>query len=357
MGKARIIIRILILASNRALRWSLVSSVLSPLIRVWNNLTALQTAAVISTLVLTIGAIVEYWVKLKLLASLLLKWILRKSTPFDRCVLKGLLLHSLGPILVVLGIAGEVVFEGRTFVVEDSQEERARNTVGSLKGQAEQADEKAKKAIADSSTALSQATEALDKSEKAQESLSNALALARDARREADSFEAEIKVAKQQAADAESHLAEALKQTAAATAELNRLKTARTLNKEQLDRISSAMKKFAGTPYDLWITADSDSAALLELIDPALRAAGWKFNINAGFFSYGPGKAGLTTQSGVSVHVPQEHIKEWGDATVALCTVLTNEGLPATPFQDTPEGEKGMPRDRIHVIIGSKPLN
>ncbi len=154
MGKARIIIQILILANNRALRWSLASSVLSPFIRFWNNLTELQVAAVISALVLTIGAVVEYWYKLKLLAFLLLKWILRKSTAFDRCVFKRLLLHSIGPILVVLGIAGEVVFEGRTFVVEDSQEEQARQIVGSLKEQAEQADRKVRKAITDSSTAL-----------------------------------------------------------------------------------------------------------------------------------------------------------------------------------------------------------
>jgi hypothetical protein len=111
-------------------------SVLSPFTRFWNNLTALQAAAVISALVLTIGAVVEYWYKLKLLAFLLLKWILGKSTPFDRCVFKKLLLHSIGPILVVLGIAGEVIFEGRTFVVEDRQEEEARQIVGSLSDKA-----------------------------------------------------------------------------------------------------------------------------------------------------------------------------------------------------------------------------
>ena len=122
MGKVRIIIQILILANSRTLRWSLSSSVLSPFIRFWNSLTALQAAAVISALVLTIGAVVEYWYKLKLLVVLGLKWILRKSTPLDRCVFNKLFIHSIGPILVVLGIAGEVVFEGRTFVVEDREQ-------------------------------------------------------------------------------------------------------------------------------------------------------------------------------------------------------------------------------------------
>lgn len=135
MGKARIIIQIL--ANNRALRGSLASSALSPFIWLWNDLTALQWAAVISALVLTAGAIVEYRHQMKLLAFLALKWILRKSTPFDRCAFKRLLLHSIGPILVVIGIGGEVIFEGRTFVVEDRQEEQAQAIVGSLQGKAD----------------------------------------------------------------------------------------------------------------------------------------------------------------------------------------------------------------------------
>jgi hypothetical protein len=149
-------------------------SALSPLIRFWNNLTALQAAAVISALVLTIGAVVEYWYKLKILAVLVLKWIRGKSTPFDRCTFNKLFIHSIGPILVVLGIAGEVVFEGRTFVVEDTQEEQARQIVGSLGEKAEQADTKAKTAIVDSTTALSQAKDALGKAGKAQEYLGKA---------------------------------------------------------------------------------------------------------------------------------------------------------------------------------------
>jgi hypothetical protein len=107
----------------------------------------------------------------------------------------------------------------------------------------------------------------------------------------------------------------------------------------------------------MWINSDSDSAALLELIDPMLRAAGWKFNTPENMISYGPNKAGLVSQSGLSVHVPQEHMKEWGDATLALSSALSREGLPAKPYQDAPQAEPGMKRDRVHVLIGSKPLN
>jgi hypothetical protein len=103
--------------------------------KLWNNLVFLQIAAVVSALILTLGAVIEYWDKLRLLWLLSAKWILRKSTPFDRCVFWKLLLHSVGPILVVLGIAGEFVFEGRTFVVEDRQEIKAKGDIASLQNQ------------------------------------------------------------------------------------------------------------------------------------------------------------------------------------------------------------------------------
>jgi hypothetical protein len=157
MGKVKIITQTLISANNCALRWSLASSVSSSFVRFWNNLTELQAAAIVSSLVLVIGVVVEYRYELKSLSFLLLKWILRKSTPFDRCVLRKILLHSVGPILVVLGIAGEFVFEGRTFIVEDRQEEQARSTVHSLSVEADAASSKADSAIDKFDTVIKEA--------------------------------------------------------------------------------------------------------------------------------------------------------------------------------------------------------
>lgn len=122
--------QILIVAARSSPSWSSLSDS-------WNSLTVLQWAAVISAAILTIGAVIEYWSKIKLLTLLGLKWILGKSTPFDRCVFRKVIIHSLGPILVVVGIAGEVVFEGRAFILEDRQEEEARQSVDSLRNKAE----------------------------------------------------------------------------------------------------------------------------------------------------------------------------------------------------------------------------
>jgi hypothetical protein len=180
----------------------------TPVIRFWNNLTALQAAAVISALVLTIGAIVEYWDKLKLLASLLLKWILRKSTPFDRCVFKKLLLHSIGPILVVLGIAGEVIFEGRTFVVEDRQEEQARKIVGSLSDKAGQAEMKAQSALDESSLAETKADVAATTASSAETVAGKAQQNAGAVAKQADGLNHELLTTKTQLATVDAKRAE-----------------------------------------------------------------------------------------------------------------------------------------------------
>ena len=189
----------------------------------------------------------------------------------------------------MVGIAGELVFEGRTFIVEDRQEEQATRIVGSLGVKAEEADQKAKAAIADSSTALGQAQDALSKAGKAQESLgkaeteanqaqtasTNALTLATGARQEADSFEKDIKSAKEQAASAESHLAEALKEASSAQAELNLLKTPRSLTNVQ--DLISALAPFKDTQFGfLGIYGDQESQDLAEEICNALQLAGWK---------------------------------------------------------------------------------
>lgn len=88
----------------------------------------------------------EYWAKLKLLILLLGKLIFFKSTPFERCALKKIALHSLGPLLVVVGIAGEVIFEGQTFILEYRQETKSRETIASLQREAS-SDERAEEQL------------------------------------------------------------------------------------------------------------------------------------------------------------------------------------------------------------------
>jgi hypothetical protein len=190
--------------------------------------------------------------------------------------------ERLSTILLVAALSASLICLVRT-------NELSGNVIGSLGAKADEADQKAKAAVADSSTALSQAGDALtkagkaqylygkteDEASKAQAASSSALTLATGARREADSFEKDIASAKTQAADAESHLAEATKSANALTAKLERLTTPRSL--PHSEQVLAPLKTFVGTEYAFKGTCgDEECFHLVSDIDELLKSAGWK---------------------------------------------------------------------------------
>jgi hypothetical protein len=189
----------------------------------------------------------------------------------------------------------------------------------------------------------------LKQAEQERADAAQSLAAAEIARKEAEGFQLQIAQANERAAQAE-------EQSAKANLELAKLKTARTLSIEQQERIASKIKPFPGIPYDLWVSGDSDSTALMGLIDSTLRSAGWTFNPPDTPIMFA-NKAGIIADSGISIHVPEEHRAEWEASAVALRNALIAEGIPVTAFADNAETNKQMGRTRIHVLIGSKPLN
>jgi hypothetical protein len=48
-------------------------------VHLWNNLPFLQWASIVAALLLTIGAIVEYWAKLRILVKLFSRLVLLRS--------------------------------------------------------------------------------------------------------------------------------------------------------------------------------------------------------------------------------------------------------------------------------------
>jgi hypothetical protein len=81
----------------------------------FSALTKTQWAAAVSTLVLTVGVLIEYRELLPKLIKLAGRILTLRSSSFERCVWWRLAKHSLGPILVALGIGGELVFEAESF--------------------------------------------------------------------------------------------------------------------------------------------------------------------------------------------------------------------------------------------------
>jgi hypothetical protein len=184
-------------------------------------------------------------------------------------------LAKLSTLLLIFALALELLCLVRANTLSSA-------LIGSLDQKAGEANEKAKAAIGSSAIALAQSGaaeqssgKALADSDKARASASNALALATSARQEADSFEKDIASAKRQATEAESHLAEALKRAADATAELNRLKSPRSL--VNIPGLITTLQVFKGTEYTFSsVFQDEESIDLLKAIDSALQGAGWK---------------------------------------------------------------------------------
>jgi hypothetical protein len=175
-------------------------------------------------------------------------------------------------------------------------------------------------------------TKAKEDSAKAVSSASNAMALASGARQEADSFENDITSAKTQAAEAESHLADALQRAAKAEAELNRLKTPRSL--VHSEELIAALKPFSDSEYTLNVFMDDESIQFTKAVAVALKAAGWVRKQPASI-SFGIPTVEIVFDQGVAEHVPaclatgislNAHAKE----SLAVLRALPSQSLPKT---------------------------
>ena len=251
--------------------------------------------------------------------------------------------HKLFEALVMIAVAGELMGDGGVFVFSRQLQSMGDYEIAQLK-----ADEASSKA--DATKFESQIAEAKAHEKASDEKVAAAGARAKEAEAKAESSRLEIAKAQESAAKA---IAEAAK----ANLELAKLKTARTVSKEAQDRITAKLKAFIGIPYDIWCNTDSDSTALMNLIDDAIVSAKWQRK-KPPAISIG-NKAGITSETGVSVHVAQEESEgPLGRAAIAFRDAFIAEGIPAIAYGDPPEiTTYGGDRTILHVIIGSKPLN
>jgi hypothetical protein len=185
-------------------------------------------------------------------------------------------------VVIAVGVLGELRYGSRAAQANSQLRIISEGQLSDAQGRLRKAEDglriaivKAGGAKASADGAAKAASQANSSAQQAQGAASNALALARGARQEADSFEKDIVSAKKQAADAESHLAEALRRATEATAELDRLKSPRTLT--NVPKLVSTLSEFKGTEYTFSaVWADEESVLLLRSINDVLQRAGWK---------------------------------------------------------------------------------
>jgi hypothetical protein len=185
-------------------------------------------------------------------------------------------------IMVLAGIGVELIADAGVFVFSENLQKLEGADIQALDKKARDAGDRADDALGKLKTTLERAETAditskaaVDKSGKAEHSASNALDLAKGARQEADSFEKDIVSANEKAAAAESKVAEASKRAADASAELDRLKSPRSLT--NVPELVETLRPFKGTEFMFAsVFSDDESFKLLQQIEAVLDQAGWK---------------------------------------------------------------------------------
>jgi hypothetical protein len=154
-------------------------------------------------------------------------------------------------------------------------------------------------------------------------------------------------------------IAEAQREAAAADAraveaklQLEELKTPRTPGKDAYAKVLAKLKRFKGTPYDLFSSGEQESIALMELIDSLLHEAGWTFTAPEPNSMIFDGKAALISHSGVGIEIPEEQNVKFNPPAIALSTALEKEKIDsgARALRDDSR------RKVLHVMVGSKVL-
>ena len=221
--------------------------------------------------------------------------------------------------------------------------EKADSKAQSATEKSSLADEKANAAKTNSSTALSQAKDALnragaaerslgraeDEAKTAQSAASNALTLARGARQEADSFEQDIRLAREAAAKAEEKLAD------------------RTLTDKQVSSIAQKLIVFRGQEYTVTTYWESEeSLKFADRIHTALQVAQWSY------FDEGSKSRMLGGVIGVFVGFHPDADEQTKKAATALADALSQEGFRAVL---RPQNPTNNPKhNKIWMNIGTK---
>ncbi|QNI31758.1 hypothetical protein H7849_22365 [Alloacidobacterium dinghuense] len=180
---------------------------------------------------------------------------------------------AIGLLIIVAGIVVETYAESKVSDNDALLRAHESDKITAAEGEAAAA-------VKQAGSAATSAKTAHDESDAAKTSSDDALKIAGGARREADTFERDIKSAKESSADAnnkaaeaESHLASAYQAAAIAQAEVNRLKSPRSL--VNIDKIIAALRDFKGTEYALGTSSDVEQIELTKELAAVLDKAGW----------------------------------------------------------------------------------
>jgi hypothetical protein len=157
--------------------------------------------------------------------------------------------------------------------------------------------------------------------------------------------------------EADARIAEAEARAAEANLQLAKLKTPRSLNQIQQVRIAAKIGQFAGTPFDLWVNTDQESANLMLQIEQAMALGRWQLKPPGASIEIA-NKAGVIADTGVSV-IFVEDKGEFEKAALTLANAINDEGIAVKGCFKIPAKEEAAnhrDKNNIHILVGAKPL-
>jgi hypothetical protein len=150
--------------------------------------------------------------------------------------------------------------------------------------------------------------------------------------------------------------AEANARAAEAQLELEKFRASRKLDTAQEARFISAVISFAGTPFDITVTLESEPQGFAAQIAALLESAGWiwkdKNNAPGLSISFGKHQAGLlNTGPPLGVEIDVSRQREWEPIVIALGSAFKAAGFE--PVLNV-ENDKSASPDAIHLYFGTK---
>jgi hypothetical protein len=137
------------------------------------------------------------------------------------------------------------------------------------------------------------------------------------------------------------------------------LTTPRALSPEKAVELADSLRPFANTSFDMYVTNDPDSVALVNQIGAILKNAGWQWkpaaSIGALSLTGKNPQISIVTVSGVSVEIAESAKETLGSAVLALVNGLRRAGIAASPIASPDEHtDKKFDKSVVHVVIGSR---
>lgn len=165
----------------------------------------------------------------------------------------------------------------------------------------------------------------------------------------------DAETAKASIARANADAAVATARAAEANLALEKYKAPRRLTADQVRHVTNALKRFAGTPFDMEVSQTGDAPGLAVQLADLLQSAGWVWKDNPGSGSIvvrlGNRVAAVSSYVGFAAQIEVTKAGQWKAALDALVSEMNAQGIPMLG-NVVRAGETRT--DTVQIVVGAK---